>query len=607
MENTQERLRTDIDIKYKWRLEDIFESTQAWEKALLEIRKPINELLDCKGQVCESPDYLAKTLDLDTKCSQSMMELYVYAKMNKDLDNANSDFQSMYDRIVTEYFKMSADTSFLAPEISAMDEDLLRKWITENEKLAVYSHNLDNLIRNRKHILSEKEETLLSGMGPIVDSVEETFSMLNDIELTFGEVTMPDGQKVKLTHGRFGSLREHADRDVRRQTYENLHTAYGNFKNTIASIYNGSVKSDVFMTRTRGYESCMSRAMFVDFLPVKIYTNLIESIHKALPSFYRYLELRKKILGVEELHLYDCSVPMVLESSREYEFEQSKQILLNAFSPLGEKYLNDMTETLFAGGSIDVYETPGKTSGAYAWGSYQSHPYMLLNWSSKLNDVFTFAHEAGHCMHSFYSNRTQKFNNSHYPIFLAEIASTVNENILLRYLIEQCNTDTPEGKSEKAYLLTFFLEGVKNTVFRQTMFAEFELIVHDRIENGEAMTALDLTELYGTLLSLYFGPGVVIDDYMKNEWARIPHFYNSFYVYKYATGFCAAEKITQKIFDEGDSAVESYLEFLSSGGKDYPANTLGKLGVDMTTPDAVENTIKTFDDNLELLELLLLG
>lgn len=607
MDNNTEKKRSEIEEKYKWRLADIFESTQKWEEALTGIKLTINDLIALKGRVCESPEYLFKALDLDTKCSKYMMELYVYAKMNKDLDNSDSVFQSMYDRIVTEYFKLSADTSFLAPEISAMDADVLRNWISENEDLSIYAHNLDNLIRNRKHILSEKEETLLSGMGPIIDSVEETFSMLNNIELDFGEVTMPDGQKVKLTHGRFGSLREHADRSVRQQTYEKLHTAYGNFKNTIASIYNGSVKSDAFMARTRGYESCMSKAMFADYLPEKIYTNLIESIHEALPSFYRYLELRKKILGLEELHLYDCSVPMVLESSREYEFDQSKQILLNALSPLGEKYLNDAVETLFAGGSIDVYETPGKTSGAYAWGSYQSHPYMLLNWSSKLNDVFTFAHETGHCMHSLYSNRTQTFNNSHYPIFLAEIASTVNENILLRYLLDQCDTDTPEGKREKAYLLNYFLEGVKNTVFRQTMFAEFELIVHDRIEKGEAMTAQDLTELYGTLLALYFGPGVVIDDYMKNEWARIPHFYTSFYVYKYATGFCAAEKITQKIFDEGDSAVESYLEFLSSGGKDYPANTLKKLGIDMTTPDAIENTIKTFDDNLKLLETLLAG
>jgi len=533
-----------------------------------------------------------------------MMELYAYAKMNKDLDNANSKYQAMYDSVVSEYFKLSASTAFLSPEISEIDEKKLAKWIKQEEGLFEYKHSLDNLMRNKKHILSEKEEKLLSGIGPVADGIEEAFSMLNNIELDFGEIEFDDGSKEKLTHGKFGIYREHPDRKIREQAYRKIHKAYGDFKNTIAAIYTTNVKGDVFFTNVRGYESCISRAMFEDNLPSSIYTNLIDTIHESLPLFYKYLALRRKMLLLDDLHLYDCSVPIVKQPEKKYSFDEAVEILRKGLSPLGEKYLKDM-ENLLTGGWIDVFETPGKTSGAYAWGTYKTHPYMLLNWSDRLDDVFTFAHETGHCMHSYYSNKTQSYGNSHYPIYLAEIASTVNENILLKHMIQNCDESTIDGKKDKAYLINHFLEGVKNTVFRQTMFAEFEMIVHERQENGEPLTSESLSFLYENLVRLYFGMEIEFDDYMKYEWARIPHFYNSFYVYKYATGFCAAAQITQKIETEGQSAVDQYLEFLSSGGKDYPGNTLNKLGIDMSQPDAVNATMQLFAQQLDALEKLL--
>jgi len=596
--------RKDIDEQYKWRLSDIFQSSKQWEDALVQIAQPCDLLVSYKDRVGESAKTLAFTLDLDQECSIQMMELYAYAKMNKDLDNSDPVYQAMYDRIVGEYFKMSTKTSFMAPAISKIDVKTLREWIDTEPGLSDYSHYLDNIIRNKKHILSHKEEAILSRVGSMSDGIEEAFSMLNNLELDLGEIEMENGEKTKLTHGNFGIFREHKNQSVRSQAYEKMHQAYQRFGNTIAALYTSNVKGDVFYSQTREFPTCVEKALFSDNLPKEIYTQLIESIHESLPSFHRYLAFRKTQMNLDTLHLYDCSAPIVDAPEKEYRYEDAKNIMRKGLSPLGGKYLEGV-EFLLADRAIDVYETPGKTSGAYAWGSYRSHPYMLLNWSSRLNDVFTLAHETGHCMHSYYSNQNQSYVNSHYPIFLAEIASTVNENVLLRSMLEQCDTTSLEGKKEKAYLVNYFLEGVKNTVIRQTMFAEFELIVHTKIEQGEPVTSLKLCDIYGSLIDLYFGSEVVVDEYMKWEWARIPHFYNSFYVYKYATGFCAATKISNQLFEEGDDAIARYKTFLSAGGKDYPAVTLLGMGIDMTTPDAVKETMATFEKDISTLKDLL--
>ncbi|MHB8962109.1 MAG: oligoendopeptidase F [Saccharofermentanales bacterium] len=595
--------RAEIPQQYKWRLTDIFESDEAWEKGMAGLADITSTIGSFRGRIGESASVLTQALDVYQEGSIQVMELYTYAKMSKDLDNANPLYQGMFDRIISEYFKLSSLTAFIEPELSKIEEPVLREWLRDESGLSQYAHYLDNLLRNKKHILSEKEEKLLSGIGPIIEGIEESFSMLNNLELDFGEVVLDNGEKVKLTHGRFGALREDPSRAVRSQAYEKLHQAFRSFGNTIAAIYTSSVKSDVFMARAREFESCMGKAMFADQLPELIYTNLIRSIHETLPSFHRYLELRKKVLNLDELHIYDTSVPVVSESDKSYDFDEAGDILRKGLAPLGVQYLEDI-ETILAGNAIDVYETHGKTSGAYAWGTYRSHPFMLLNWSGKLNDVFTFAHEAGHCMHSYYSVKNQTYMNSHYPIFLAEIASTVNENVLHGYLLQQCDTSTREGIIEKAGLINYYLEGVKSTVIRQTMFAEFELKIHAMAEEGKPLTAEVLTDTYGALLKVYFGDDVVIDDYMNWEWARIPHFYNSFYVYKYATGFCAAAKISQQLFADSE-APDRYHRFLSSGGSDYPADILRIMGIDMTQPDAVNATMALFDERVTELEGLL--
>lgn len=596
--------RDKLNILDTWNLKDIFESDEQWEIALKTLLEPVNVLVSYKNRAFESSETLFEVLELDKECSIKVMELYAYAKMNKDLDNSNSKYQEMYDKIIGEYFSLSEKTSFIGPKISQIDEELLKSWIINDGRLHDYRHNLDNIIRNKKYILSDKEESILSQVSSISEGIEEAFSMLNNLELDLGEIVLADGNKEKLTHGKFGVFREDKNRDVRMQAYEKMHNSYKRFGNTIAAIYTANVKSDVFFSRTRGYNSCIQRALFADNLNESIYTELINSIHEHAPIFYRYLELRKNHMGLSDLHLYDCSVPLVETPVKEYEFEEAKSILREGLSPLGQEYMTDV-ETLLSNRSIDVYETFGKTSGAYAWGTYNSHPYMLLNWSNRLNDVFTFAHETGHCMHSYYTNKSQTYTNSHYPIFLAEIASTVNENVLLKYLIDNCDVSTIEGKKEKAYLLNYFLEGVKNTVFRQTMFAEFELLVHSKIEDKQPVTAQILCEIYASLLKTYFGENVIIDEYMNWEWARIPHFYNSFYVYKYATGFCAASMIADRIFEEGQVAIDLYKKFLSSGGSDYPSNILNIMDIDMSKPDAVKATMKIFENNLNELEFLL--
>ncbi|MHB1453514.1 MAG: oligoendopeptidase F [Saccharofermentanales bacterium] len=601
--SNETKSRIEIPQQYKWRLTDIFVSDDAWEIGMTDLAAAAAKIEGFRGRLGESSAVLLQALEAYQNGLVNVMELYTYAKMSKDLDNSNPLYQGMFDRIISEYYKLSSLTAFIEPELAKIDENLLKEWLKNEPELDQFSHFLDNLLRNKKHILSEKEEKLLSGIGPIIEGVEESFSMMNNLELDFGEVVMDNGEKVKLTHGKFGALREDPSRQVRSQAYEKLHSAYRSFGNTIAAIYTTSVKSDVFMSRTREFGSCMGKAMFADQLPELIYTNLIDAIHDRLPSFYRYLELRKKVLGHDELHIYDTSVPIVSESGRQYDFDESAEILRKGLAPLGEQYLKDL-ETILVGNSIDVYETHGKTSGAYAWGTYRSHPYMLLNWSGKLNDVFTFAHEAGHCMHSYYSVKNQTYLNSHYPIFLAEIASTVNENVLHGYLLQKCDTSTREGIIEKAGLINYYLEGVKSTVIRQTMFAEFELKVHAMAEEGKPLTAEVLTDTYGALLRLYFGENVVIDDYMNWEWARIPHFYNSFYVYKYATGFCAAAKISQQLFSDKEAPAR-YNRFLSSGGSHYPADILKIMDIDMTQPDAVNATMALFDERVTELEALL--
>jgi oligoendopeptidase F len=598
------RKRSEIETRYLWRLEDIFPSTEAWETSFAEIPGLSARLASFRGRLDDGA-VLAECLDLETDLSCRMMELFTYARMRKDEDNAVSKNQALADRAMGEFYRISTETSFIVPEITALDETRLRGWMASVPGLSPYLHVLDDILRRRNHVLSEREERLLSMAGPMSEGISEAFTMMDNVDLKLGSITDENGETFELTHGRFGALRENRDARVRADAFERMHTAYAGFGNTISALYAASVKSDLFFAKARGHGTCLDAALFGDALPPDIHSSLVATVENHLPVLHRYLALRRKVMGLGRLRISDCYVPIVDTPDREFTFEQACGLVRKGLAPLGPAYLRDL-ETLLTDRWIDVYETEGKTNGAYAWGTYRSHPYMLLNYSGRVNDVFTLAHEAGHCLHTLYSNR-RHYADAHYPTFLAEIASTVNENLLLRHLLAQCDVSTPEGRTEKAFLINHFLEEARGSVFRQTMFASFEQRVHEEAEKGAPLTAETLCGLYGELLSRYFGPDVDIDPFMKWEWARIPHFYSAFYVYKYATGFSAAAAISRAVLEQGAPVVERYLEFLGAGGSDYPAETLRRAGVDMATPAPVEAAMAEFSALVDELEVLLVG
>ena len=593
--------RKDIPSEFKWRLTDIYPDEASWEAALDLVQADAEKMTGYQGKLGESRETLRCGLRLLEQLEKQLERVYMYAKLNMDVDNSDSKYQAMHDRILGILFKIQEAISFITPELTAMEPDILREWVYSDNLLTDFRHMIDDIIRSRAHVLSAREERLMAMVAPALESLDGAYSMLESVDLKLGEITDEKGEKVALTHGLFGKLRDSRDRRVRSDAFATLHGAFEGMGNTIASLYAGSVRSDVFGTLARGFESSLDRALFSDNLSRSIYTGLIDAVHSRLPAYHRYLELRRRILGVDKLHIYDTYLPIVDMPEREYTYEQACDIVRQNLAPLGEQYLGDL-DRLLEGGWVDVYETPGKATGAYATGVYGVHPYMLLNFVSNLNDVFTLAHEAGHCMHTFYSDK-QPYMNKDYPIFLAEIASTVNENILMRGMIDRCDVSTAQGRREKAYLINRFLEEYKGTVFRQTMFAEFELKVHEMAERGEPLTGETLCGVYQELLCVYFGPDVEIDDYMRWEWARIPHFYRAFYVYKYATGFSAAAAISRGLSKEGN--VKRYLDFLSAGGSDYPAETLKRAGIDLTVPTPVNEALDEFESLLGEFEGLL--
>lgn len=594
---------SDVPAEYIWRLTDIYPGEDAWESALSDVQKKAEELASYQGKLAESASVLRAALLLFEELEKELERVYMYAKLNMDVDNADAKYQAMHDRALAVLFKIQESSSFLTPEMTAMDPDTLRSWVYDDPALADFRHLIDEVIRSRAHVLSTREEQLLAMAAPALESMDSAFTMLDSVDLKRGEITDEKGNRVELTDGLFGKFRDSRDRRVRADAFQAMHTAFAGMGNTIAALYAGNVRADVFGAKARRFDSCLDQALFADNLPRSVYTGLIEAVRAHLPSYYRYLELRRRRLGVEKLHIYDCYLPIVEMPDKEYTYEQAKRMVRDSLAPLGETYQRDL-DRLLAGGWVDVYETRGKATGAYATGVYGVHPYMLLNFVGQLGDVFTLAHEAGHCMHTYYSD-TQPYMTKDYPIFLAEIASTVNENILMRGMIDGCDPSTEEGRTEKAFLMNRFLEEFKGTVFRQTMFAEFELKVHEMAERGEPLTGETLCGVYGGLLRDYFGPDVEIDDYMRWEWARIPHFYNEFYVFKYATGFSAAAAITRGLLTGGPENVEKYRAFLHAGGSDYPVETLKRAGVDMTTPTPVVAALEEFESMLAQLETLL--
>ena len=455
------------------------------------------------------------------------------------------------------------------------------------------------MIRKKPHILSKEEEKILASLSEIGGVMDDTYSMLCDADFSFGSIEGSDGEEIQLTHGNYIGLLSGKDRDVRRRAYERMYEMYKKYMNTISTLYSYSVRQDVAGARIRKYPSALEASVFGDNVPREVYDNLIDVINENLPLLHRYVALRKKMLGLSDLAMYDMYVPILEMPKKDIEYEEAKEIIYKALVPLGEEYIENVRKA-FEDRWVDVYETPGKTSGGYSGGCYDSVPYILLNYDNKPDDVFTVIHEMGHSMQSWYSNNNQEYINARYPIFTAEVASTVNESLLYRYLIANA-----ESELEEAYIINQYLDGFKSTMFRQTQFAEFEREVHARVEAGDMPTGESLSELYAELNAKYYGPEVNYDDYIAAEWARIPHFYRAFYVYKYATGHAAATAISAKILEEGDAAAERYIKFLKSGGSDYPLELLKLAGVDMSSPEPIRAAMRTFEALLTRLEEIL--
>ncbi|WP_027417675.1 oligoendopeptidase F [Aneurinibacillus terranovensis] len=589
--------RSDVNTELTWKLEDMFSSDEAWEEEFKKVKDLVEKIKGFHGKLSESPAVLADCMKVYEEMGLAMERVYVYAKMRRDEDNGNTKYQALTDRAASLNVHVSSAISFLVPEILDMPEERLESFI-RNEKLADYKFYLEEIKRQKEHVLSAQEEEIIARMGEIAQAPQNIFGMLNNADMVFPTIKDENGEDIQITHGRFLQLMENQNRDVRKSAFTALYDTYKKQKNTIAATLNASVKKDVFYARVRKYPSALAAALDGDNIPIDVYTNLIKAVRDNLPAMYRYVSLRKKLLGVDQLHMYDLYVPMVKAVDFKVEYNEAMNLVEQGLAPLGAEYQSVLKEA-FGSRWIDVYENQGKTSGAYSWGAYGTHPYVLLNYQNNVNNLFTLAHEMGHALHSYYSDHNQPYLYAQYKIFVAEVASTCNESLLMNHMLK-----ITEDPRKRMYLLNYYLEQFRGTVYRQTMFAEFEKMIHEKVEQGEALTPETLCSMYYDLNVDYYGPDMVVDEDIKMEWARIPHFYNEFYVYQYATGFSAATALSQQILKEGQPAVDRYLSFLKSGGSDYPIQLLRKAGVDMASPEPVVEALRVFADVLEEMEKL---
>lgn len=589
--------RAEIDKKYAWHLEDIYSSLEKWEQDFSFSQKSMEKLSNFSGKISTSAQILLDCLKQNNETSLIVEKLYVYASMRFHEDSTNATYQKLSSRAETLLIQYSAAASFIVPEILAIPEQTLSEFRKQKD-FSVYAHFLDNILRQKEHTLSVEQEALLAQVGELGGAPQNIFTMLNDADIKFNSIKNEKGEEVELTKGRYTSFLENKDRRVRKDAFDSLYASYYKQKNTIAATYSASVKSDVFFAKARKYPSALAAALEDDKIPLSVYDNLIKTVHKFLPLMHRYVALRKKLLGLDEIHMYDLYVPIVTEADKKISYEEAKQTVSKALEILGKEYTKALQEGLNSGW-IDVYENEGKRSGAYSWGIYGVHPYVLLNHNDNINSMFTLAHEMGHALHSYFSWEKQPYLYSGHKIFVAEVASTCNEALLMHYLLEHTQ-DIPTKK----YLINYFMEQFRGTLFRQTMFAEFEKITHDMAEKGEPLTYENMSQIYYDLNKQYFGEEIMIDKAISIEWARIPHFYNAFYVYQYATGYSAAIALSQKITNEGQPAIDRYLDFLSKGNSEYSIDLLKGAGVDMTTTTPIENAMSVFESLLNQLDSL---
>ncbi len=589
------RERKDMDTAYQWKLTDIFADETAYEAAYAAAEEAVGRIAGIKGTLGKSAKALKEGLDIFFDASEKAELVYIYSMLAKSGDNGDPENQEREGKAMSLIISFSTAASFLEPEILAIPEKKLASYM-KNKELALYAHTIDDITRTRSHTLDAEREKMLAMLGNAAQCPSDSYDMLTSVDMTFPRIKGVSEAEEQLTHGNFGVFRECKDTEVRHGAFPAYLGEYKKFINTFAALYGGQVKLDCYMADVREYDSACEAALFANNVPVSVYDSLCEAIHGALPTMRRYIDLRRKALALDEISMFDMYVPMVDDVEMGYTYDEAKALVKKALEPLGEGY-QKLLDKAYDEQWMDVYENKGKSTGAFSCGVHGYHPFVMLNYTDTLDDAFTMAHELGHAMHSYLSSQKQAYVNHDYKITVAEVASTVNEVLLTKYLLS-VETDP----KRRAYILNHFLEGFRTTVFRQTLFAEFERKAHDLCKQGVPLTAQTLCQTYRELETTYYD-GAVVDELMDYEWAYIPHFYRNFYVYQYATGFCSAVAIAEKILSEG--AAEKYLEFLSTGGSDYPLNELKIMDIDLTRPDTVASAMKVFDDTVSQLEELM--
>jgi oligoendopeptidase F len=597
--STQLPKRDEIPVEKTWDVEAIFATDEEWEREFKQLKEEIPNLVKYQGELGTSSEKLFQVFQYQNGLSMRVSKLYVYAHLKSDQDTTNSFYQGLNDRASTLATQFSHFSSFIIPELLSISEEKIKQFVIGNDDLKIYSHALDEINRQRAHVLSEKEEALLAQASEVSESSSTTFGMLNNADLKFPTIKDENGEEVEVTHGRYLRFLESSERQVREDAFKAVFETYGKFKNTLASTLSGNVKKHLFNAKVRNYQSARQAALDNNNIPEVVYDQLVDTVNDHLHLLHRYVALRKKALQLDEIHMYDLYTPIVKDVKMDITYKEAKDLVIKGVAPLGEEYVQIIKEG-FEKRWVDVEENIGKRSGAYSSGTYGTMPYVLMNWQNNVNNVFTLAHEFGHSVHSYYSRKTQPYHYSGYSIFVAEVASTCNEALLNDYLLK-----TTEDKQKKLFLLNHFLEGFRGTVFRQTMFAEFEKSIHEKASNGEPLTPELLTTTYYDLNKKYYGEEIIIDEEVGIEWARIPHFYMNFYVYQYATGYSAATALSKQILEEGAPAVKRYLDFLKSGSSDYPIEVLKRAGVDMTSAEPIKEALKVFEDTLNEMEQLL--